>query len=129
VKIKPKQGTAGIELALYRKEKVSPTETFSFRNTTRYAVKNLKGIFVYKDMKGHVINFRYVTFPGTIPPGLAKMNKEWAPRGIGQDMAYYKNKDYYTESRDHLLYDVELRVLSYEIVEDRRPDVFDIIRR
>ena len=122
----PKRGTAGIELGLYRKETTEVVETFSLRNETPHAVRNIVGVFVYKTQNGKVIHFRILSEKGTIPSGLALMSTCWV-KELGQTFGYYKNKAIYDS--DDTLYDVEFRILSYEIVPDEKGDVFDYIQR
>jgi len=126
--LRTRTGKAGVELALYRKEIISPTESYSLRNTTHNAIKDIIGIFIYKDMAGKVINFRYLQLNDLIPPGLARMGEDRAPRGIGQEMGYFKNKSVFMDSQDEM-YDIEFRVLSYDIVEEKQPDVFDMLKK
>lgn len=126
--ITPRTGTAGIELALYRKESTDLYEVYSIRNTTTRPIKNLVGVFLYRDMNGKIIHFRLVQVPSIIPAGLAEMRKDSAQRVLGQTFGYHKNAKSYN-SRDEL-YDIELRVLAYEIVEhDSQPDIFDVMQR
>jgi len=125
--VTPKTGTAGVELALYRKESVGAYEIYSISNTTTRSIKNFVGIFLYHDMDGKIIHFRLVRIPSPIPAGLAEMNKELAPRALRQ-FGYQKNAECYN-SRDEL-YDIELRVLTYEIVEkNSQADIFDLMQK
>jgi len=124
------RGSAGIELALYRKEPADYDEVYSLRNTTTHAVKNLIAVLLYKDMSGKIIHYRFIRNPATIPSGLAQMTKNSTVGTScpGYDFGYYENKRY--GDKHDILYDVELRVLAYEIVEqEQQPDIFDVIQK
>ena len=82
-------------------------------------------------MRGEVFNFRVVRVKDKIPPGLAKMTTiesfdqgmKFAYRGDGHKVMGMSVEGY-TPSE---LFDVEFRVLSYDIVSTEGQDIFETI--
>lgn len=109
-----KKGNAGVELVLFQKKGSSFQESFSLKNTTKNAIRNLTIVLLYRTLKGEVFDFRLTAVPDLIPPGLAKMITE---RSFDQQQrfSYRGEKAYLEDLYDR--FDVELRILSYDIVE------------
>jgi hypothetical protein len=106
-----KKGNDGVRLVLFRKEKEDFLESFNVNNTTKNAITNITVLLLYKMPKGAVFDFRMTTIPELIPPGLAKMVTQ---PSFDQSQHF----EYCPSCRgDADYFDVELRVLSYEIVE------------
>ena len=67
------QKNKGIELLLYKKMTEDKVEHFSVRNTNSQSVKNIKGILIYKTMKGEVFHQQDFIIEKTLEPGAAKL--------------------------------------------------------
>ncbi len=113
--IKPKRDNAGIKMVLFKKLWNSGKESFSLKNTTQNTVKNIKAALLYKTMDGEVFNYRMVSLPDMLPPGFAKMKTD---ESFDQNSEFVYYKDTSSLSFNCEKFDVELRVLSYDIADD-----------
>lgn len=89
--------------------------SISIKNNTSESISHIRGIIIFKKMDGEVFEFKNFSRDNVIPPGLAHL---YPINGIGYPYVYYKSikrgaYDYY----DYKQYQVEFRLLSYEIEE------------
>ena len=119
-----RQDNAGIELVLFTKKPYKFEETLSLQNTTRYSIENLTTVVIYKTMAGKPIDFRVVRMRDRIPPGLAKLQTD---ESFDQDQNFGYHKDLKRSDIDfgYKPFDIEIRVLSYDIVASPAGDVID----
>jgi len=116
-----KKGNAGIKMVLFVKNGSEFNESISLKNKTQNTIKDLTFILFYKTMDGEIFNYRVITFDEVLSPGFAKM-KTIRSFDQEQNFKYYKSDGY-----NYPKFDVELRVLSYDIIEEKKNDILDAI--
>lgn len=89
-------------------------ENFSLKNNTTDAINNIYGVIVYKTMSGDIFNFRRIYYEKVIPAGLAKIITR---ENLGGNYVYYKSLEPYEHYSNLTKFQIEFRLISYEIVE------------
>lgn len=89
-------------------------ENFSLKNNTTDAIYNIYGIIVYKTMSGDIFNFRPVYYKKVIPAGLAKIITR---ENLAGNYVYYKSLESYDHYSNITKFQIEFRLISYEIEE------------
>jgi len=127
---KPKKGSTGIDLIEPRVTNIPGGQfAWSISNKTSNTVKNIAYILVFRNARsGEVLHYQAFKDPRELPPGLSIRNTEWMD---ALDHYQVRGESIYPHS-ERSLYGyvlVELRVLSYDIVESKiGVDVLDLIR-
>ena len=118
-----RKSNEGIQLAYFKKDGSEFYEHISFKNTTQYTIGNLVAIVIYKNMNGTMLDFQLIETHEIIPAGFTKMIKV---RSFDQDQnfKYYKSEGYYYEK-----FDIEMRVLTYDILDQPKNDIFDRLNK
>ncbi len=112
------KGSGGIELILFDFEDVYGNMQYSLKNTNQSSVKNISYILIFREKRTReVVHFVLKKENRIIPPGMAKRIRfqERSLDGFMNRNRYpYKLGDGYLT----VLVDVELRVLTYDFVND-----------
>jgi len=102
-----------------------PKLSFSIRNTLPRPVSNISLLFIYKDLSGLPFDFQETTYWYTIPPGLAKRERqEWIPAQMAKQRigkrwvqcVYSYDRPTFTSDSD--LGFIEIRVLGFRMVDE-----------
>lgn len=118
-----KKENAGIKLVLFVKNGPEFNESISLKNTTQNTIKDLTFLLFYKTMDGEIFNYRVITFDDVLPPGFAKMK---TIRSFDQEQNFkYCESDGY----DYAKFDIQMKVLSYDIIEAKNNDILDAISK
>ena len=112
------KGSGGIDIVLFDFEGVYGEMQFSLKNTNNKPVKNISYVLIFREKRSHeVIHFVLKKEIKQIPPGMAirVRFKENNLRGFMNRERYP-----YSVGDGHLtaLVDVELRVLTYDYIDD-----------
>jgi len=125
-----KKGNAGIKLVLFKKLGSEKVESYSLKNTTQNTIENIRAILLYK-LNNEVFHYRLIKMDEILPPGMAKMKTE-PSFDQNYNFLHYgdleKNRMKYIDTAlDYEWFTVELKILSYDIVENQENDILDAI--
>ena len=110
--VKKNTNSDAVTMTNFKKDQITTEYSFSIRNNTSDYIKNIYGVFIYRDSKGEVLHYATGTLRDEIAPGLAK---RFAFRNAFPDSEDYvcNGKNYYGGIR----FTAEYRLLSYEICD------------
>ena len=105
-------GKNDIVITQYKKDYVDEEEIITFKNNTAENISRIKGILVYKDLKGNDISYQEINIRISIAPGMSKQTKI---RSFDQDnkYVYYKEFKSYMEISSITPFKFEFRLISY----------------
>ena len=114
-----KKSDEGLELVYFKKDGSEFYEYLSLKNMTQYTITNIIAIVIYKNMRREMLDFQLIESSQIIPSGYTKMITINS-FDKGQNFKYYKSDGYNYEK-----FDVEMRILSYDILDTPNKDIFD----
>lgn len=129
--LKPKRGNTGVALVEPRFTNISGGEfVWSITNNTKNRIKDIAYVLIFRNARTRAV-LHYETYKEreALLPGLSKRNTEWI-----RTLKYYQvvGESIYPHSKIDMYgyVDVELRVLLYDIIEDKTGlDVLDLIQK
>lgn len=100
-----------IVITQYKKDYVDDEEIITFKNNTSDNINRIKGILVYKDLKGNDISYQEINISISIAPGMSKQTKI---RSFDQDNKYCYHKEYRSYLGSSITpFKFEFRLISY----------------
>ncbi|MEA1946162.1 MAG: S1C family serine protease [Thermodesulfobacteriota bacterium] len=129
--LKPKKGNTGVTLVEPRFTNISGGEfVWSIANNTKNRIKDIAYVLIFRNARtGAVLHYETYKEREALLPGLSKRNTAWL-RTLKSYQVVGESIYPYSEIGMYGYVDVELRVLSYDIIEDKTGlDVLDLIQK
>lgn len=112
------KGSGGIEVVLFEFAGIYGRIQYSLKNTNNRPVKNISYVLIFREKRTHeVVHFILKKENNPIPPGMAKRVR-FEERNLDGFMNREQGDYHLGDSYLKALVDVELRVLTYDFIDD-----------